>query len=161
MRPYIIKKTDRFLSDFILASYFYLFFSFWGLFVDGNEILIFLSVLYFAYVVYIMCKIIAFKKKEHNFEVLVVDEHGIKCEDEIGTFKAIWEDISEIRFYKTGPAKNAWTEMSIICNDDDKYKFSFRPYTYAMNLYRLRKCIMSFSKREDIFIANFHLWLQW
>lgn len=97
---------------------------------------------------------------KQNYESFVVDKHGIRCEDEAEVFNAIWDDISSIYFYKNG-SRAAWTEMTITCNDDDKYTFSFKPYTYAMNLYRLRKCIINFSKRKNIITSNFHFWMQW
>ena len=159
MKPYIIKKTDQFLSDFILPSMFYSFFA--PLLVCCNEmsLLICLSIPYFGYSLYILYKRCIFKK---NYESLVVDKHGIKCKDETEEFDATWDDISEIIFYKKGPNRTAWSEMTIIYNGKDKYTFSFKPYTYAMNLCRLRKRIIGFSKRKNIVISKSLLWWnQW
>lgn len=158
MKPYIIKKTDQFLSDLILPSVFYVFFTPLLFLCNEMSLLICLSLPYFGYFAYILYKRI---KNKQDYEVLVVDKHGIKCEDEIEVFNATWDDVSEILMYKKGPNRSAWTEMTIICNGKKKYTFSFKPYTYAMNLYRLRNRIIYFSKRKHIITSEFHLWMQW
>ncbi len=161
MKPYIIKKADHFLSNFILSSFFYIFFLPWLILTSEISLLICLSIAYICYLAYLLYKIKIFKKKYQNYESLVIDANGIKCEDEKEIFYVIWNDISEIRFYRNGPPRGARTEMTIICNDDDNYTFSFEPYTYAINLYRLKNRIIGFSNRKNIIVSSFHFWLQW
>ena len=161
MRPYIIKRFDQFLSDFILPSVFFVIIAPLLILCNEKSLFVCLSLPYFCYLAYIIYKMTIFKKKKQNFESLVINKHGIKCEDKKETFNAIWDDISQICLSRNGPNRGRWTEMTIICNDGDKYTFSFKPYTYAMNLYRLRKHIINFSKRKDIITANFYLWTQW
>ena len=161
MKPYIIKKANHFLSNFILSSVLYIFFSSLIYFTNKISLLICLSAPYICYLAYLLYKINIFKKKYQNYESLVIDANGIKCEEERERFNVTWNDISEIRFNRKGPARAAWTEMTIICNDDDNYTFSFEPYTYAINLYKLKNRIIGFSNRENIIVSSFHFWLQW
>lgn len=122
-------------------------------------IIVVLAIICFIWFVHSLDKYIKFKREGINYEVLVISKNGVEFGDENEITNIAWNDISEIFIQRKGYSRNVWAELVFCLRTGDKCIFSLENYMPAINIFRIRKSLIFFSKRKDIISKSCNLWL--
>ncbi len=161
MRPYIIKKHKKYIINLGMSLFGCLFFTI-SLLLAPYYLMVFIalfSLFFYTWFIYSLQQYIKFKKKGNDYDALVISENGIKYEDDKGFSNIAWENISKITIQKKGESRYVWAELEFSLSNGKKSSFSLEPYMQTINIFRLRKALIYFSKRKDIVSNSCSLWL--
>ena len=161
MKAYIIKRHNKYFGDFGTSLFGSVILTI-GLIVAPYHIIVIIGLVavpFYAWFIYTLQRYIEFKRDRADYEALVISENGIKYKNEKETVCIAWDDISEIVIRKAGESRWVWAELDFFLYNNRKKTFSLEPYMRTINIYRLRKAIRFFGKREDIVATKYRLWL--
>ena len=161
MKPYTLKLETKYVVNLFESLFVSLivFLSLLAVPYYIMPIIVILAIICFIWFVHSLYKYIKFKRESINYEVLVISKNGVEFGDENEITNIAWDDISEIFIQRKGYSRNVWAELVFCLRTGDKCIFSLENYMPAINMFRIRKSLIFFSKRKDIISKSCNLWL--
>lgn len=161
MKPYTLKTGTKYVIN-LFESLFVSIIVFLSLLAVPYyimPIIAILAIICIIWFVHSLDKYIKFKREGENYDALVISENGVEFGDENEVTNIAWNDISEIFIQRKGYSRSVWAELVFCLRTGDKCIFCLENYMPTVNMFRIRKALIFFSKRKDIISKSCNLWL--